>query len=54
MWRAWFLGVAQKYELRVSYSGYNKGLFLLSSYIVLDYYFEKVILSILNLHVLVQ
>ena len=32
----------------------NKGLFLLTSYIVLDYGFEQVILSILNLHVLVQ
>ena len=34
--------------------GYNKGSFLLSPYIVLNYDFEQVILFILNLHLLVQ
>ena len=32
----------------------NKVLFLLTSYIALDYGFKQVILSTLNLHVLVQ
>ena len=31
--------------------GYNEGLFLPSSYIVLSYDFEQVILSILDLHI---
>ena len=35
-------------------SGYNKGLFLLTLYVALDYDFEWVILSILNSHELVQ
>ena len=30
---------------------YTKGLFLLKSYVALDYNFEQIILSILNLHV---
>ena len=34
--------------------GCNKGLFSLTSYLALDCNFEQVILSILNLHVLVQ
>ena len=29
---------------------YNEGLFLLSSHLILDFDFEKIILSILNLH----
>ena len=32
----------------------NKDLFLLTSYVILDHDFKQVILSILNLHVLVQ
>ena len=37
------------------YWGYDKGLFLPTSYIVLDYEItEKVISSLLNLHVLAQ
>ena len=34
--------------------GYNKGLFLLTSFVVLDCGFEYVVVSILNLHLLVQ
>ena len=40
--------------LEESLKGYNKGLLLLTSYVVLDYEFELVILCVLNLHVLVQ
>ena len=34
--------------------GYNKGLYLQTSFVVLEYDIEYVVLSILNLHVLVQ
>ena len=43
-----FLYFYQKHKLN------NKGLVLLTPYVVLDYDFEYVILSYLNLHVLVQ
>ena len=49
-------GIEKRYfhDTRNPIQGYNKGLILLTSYVVLGYDFEQAILSILNLHLLVQ